>query len=89
MDTKLRDFVERSIELLSSVGDVEILRYPSDQRTRSVDAALRVSGKGSIIMKLTLDTSEVGRAEREELKRLSATMKVNAFVVAKAGMGRS
>jgi len=34
MDAKLRDFVERSIELLSSVGDVEILRYPSDQRTK-------------------------------------------------------
>jgi len=88
MDAKLRDFVEKSIELLSSVGDVEILRYPSDQRARSVDAALRVSGKGSIIVKLSRDTSEVGRAEREELKRLSATMKVNAFVVANSRDGQ-
>lgn len=77
-----REFVNRSLYLLAEVGDVIALNYPRNQLKRTVDLALKNKESRVILVKLAYSTSLIGKSEREELKGLSSTLKVNSFIVA-------
>lgn len=77
-----REFVNRSLSLLEEVGDIVELNYPKNQLKRTVDLALKNKENRVILIKLAYTTDLIGRGEREELKGLSSTLKVNSFIVA-------
>ncbi len=87
MDDRLEEFFEGFLRLIRPAGETQVLRYPDDQNARSMDMAIRVKGKGSLIVKIAIDIFDVGRAERDELKRVSATVGVNALIVARTRSG--
>ncbi len=76
-----------ALRIMRSFGEVQVLRYPDDRNSRSMDLALHVRDKGSIIVKVAIDVSDVGKAERDELKRVSAAIGVNALIVARTRYG--
>ncbi|MGC9209662.1 MAG: helix-turn-helix domain-containing protein [Acidilobus sp.] len=88
MGYRSKDFVESSVNVLKSISDAEVLEYPNSQSQRTIDVAIRVVGKGSVIVKVARDAAEVGKSEREELKRISAAVGVNAFIVAETKYGQ-
>ncbi|MGC9072415.1 MAG: helix-turn-helix domain-containing protein [Acidilobus sp.] len=88
MDERSREFVESSVGLLKAIGETQILEYPGNQNQRSIDVAIRVAEKGSVIAKVAPDVTDVGKTERDELKRISAAIGVNAFIVAETRHGQ-
>ena len=87
MDEGPDDLLDSVLKAMRSFGEVQVLRYPDDRNSRSMDLALHVRGKGSIIVKVASDVSDVGKAERDELKRVSAAIGVNALIVARTRYG--
>ncbi len=81
MNDESREFVSRSLALLSDLADITLLNFPRDHTKRSLDLTLKSRSYGTILLKLAYDVSSVGKSEREELKEMSSTLRINALII--------